>query len=45
MIQVGLVVLTKREKLPVILPVLLVYGHVSHFDMEFLKYICDENQK
>ena len=29
----------------VILPVLLVYGHVSHFDLEFLQYICNENNK
>ena len=28
-----------------ILPVLLVDGHGSHFDMEFLQYICDENHE
>ena len=26
-----------------IIPALLVDGHVSHFDIEFLEYICDEN--
>ena len=28
-----------------IIPALLVDGNVSHFDMGFLKYICDENNK
>ena len=29
----------------VIIPVLLVDGYGSHFDMDFWKYICDENHK
>ena len=28
-----------------IIPVLLVDGHSSSFDMDFLQYICDENNK
>ena len=28
-----------------IIPALLVDGNVSRFDMVFLKYICNENQK
>ena len=28
-----------------IIPLMLVDGHVSCFDMSYLKYICDENHK